>query len=44
MSWNAKEDAQLIHKAIAGMGTDEKTLIEVIGRRPNWHMQVKKII
>jgi len=39
MSWDPKKDAELIHKAIAGLGTDEKALIEVIGRRPNWHMQ-----
>ena len=39
MSWDAKKDAEIIHKAIAGLGTDEKALIEVIGRRPNWHMQ-----
>jgi len=39
MSYDAKKDAEVIHKAIAGAGTDEKALIEVIGRRPNWHMQ-----
>jgi len=39
MSYNAKQDAETIHKAIAGLGTDEKTLIQLIGRRPNWHMQ-----
>jgi len=36
---DAKHDAEVIHKAIAGLGTDEKALINVIGRRPNWHMQ-----
>jgi len=39
MSLDAKKDAEVIHKAIHGLGTDEKALISVIGRRPNWHMQ-----
>lgn len=39
MSLDAKHDAETIHKAIHGLGTDEKALINVIGRRPNWHIQ-----
>ena len=39
MLFRSKKDAEVIHKAIHGLGTDEKALIEVIGRRPNWHMQ-----
>jgi len=39
MSWNAGQDAEIINKAIRGLGTDEKALIQLVGRRPNWHMQ-----
>jgi hypothetical protein len=38
---DANTDAKNIHKAIAGLGTDESELINIIGRRPNWHLQVK---
>jgi len=39
MSLNATKDAEDIHNAIKGIGTDEKALINIIARRPNWHMQ-----
>lgn len=29
-------DAECLHKAIAGAGTDENTLIEIISSRPSW--------
>jgi len=39
MSLEAKKDAELIHNTIKGIGTDEKALIDIIGKTPNWHMQ-----
>jgi hypothetical protein len=44
MNLNAKEDAEKLHKAMVGLGTNEKALIEIIGRRPNSHLQVKNFI
>ena len=37
-------DADQCHEAIKGLGTDEDTLIEIIGTRPNWMLKkIKKI-
>jgi len=36
---NAKQDATDIHNAMHFFGNDSKTLINIIARRPNWHMQ-----
>jgi len=33
MSFNAGNDADVIHKAIKGLGTDEKTIIKIVGHR-----------
>jgi len=39
MSLNAVAAAEAVHHAITGWGTDDKALIELLGRRPNWHLQ-----
>jgi len=39
MSLNALKDAEDIHNAIHIIGTNDSTLINIIGRRPNWHLQ-----
>jgi hypothetical protein len=39
MSLDAKQDAEHLHKALHFFGTDTKMIIDVIARRPNWHIQ-----
>lgn len=35
--YNIKTDVQKLHKAMAGLGTDEKTIINILGNRPLKH-------
>ena len=42
MEVNAKSDAEALSKAMVGIGTNEKAIINIIGRRPNRHIQVIK--
>ena len=35
-------DSQQCHKAIEGLGTNEDTLIEIIGTRPSWMLKIIK--
>jgi len=36
---NSAQDAERIHLAIKGIANDEKPLVEILGRRPNVHIQ-----
>jgi len=37
-SFNPEEDAEHLHTAIRGLGTDDKTLIEIISKRPRHYL------
>jgi len=39
MALNAKKDAEDIHSAIHVFTNDTMKIIDIIGRRPNWHLQ-----
>lgn len=39
MSLDAKKDAEAIHNALKVLFNDNKAIINLIGRRPNWHLQ-----
>jgi len=39
MALNAKQDAQDIHNAIHIFTNDTSKIINIIARRPNWHLQ-----
>mmetsp|Transcript_40281 Transcript_40281/g.67321 ORF Transcript_40281/g.67321 Transcript_40281/m.67321 type:complete len:128 (-) Transcript_40281:443-826(-) len=41
---NAVADAELIHKACKGIGTDEDKLISVIGNRPPEHLKAVEAV
>jgi len=42
-NWDARHDAEALHKAMKGMGTDDKVLVDIFGTRSRKHIQeVKK--
>jgi len=38
-AYNSKVDADTLHTAFKGVGTDEKAVISVLGHRPKWQLQ-----